>query len=225
MSYLGPNEKNKYLTPINAINCSSRNFLNFPIYLPQNTSIIYLSNNKIENLNSLRLTIYRDVSDIYLDNNFIDSIDDLESILWLQNFRILSIKGNKLTKIPIYALRNALQKNLRIGKLYLSHNPWRCDCSFVPKFQEILQQYHSIIKDIDNITCKYVEGDNLFTRKVLTLQRSEVCKLPTENKIHPLDLLNGILASLIVLILSKLGYDYFRYRRYGKVPWIVSKMP
>lgn len=213
--------------PINALNCSYRNFIDFPNYLPKNISIIHLEHNKITKISRLRsnYSLYKNVDDIYLDYNQIELIDDFESYAWLQQFRILSLRGNKLTKLPIYALRNALDKNKNVGKLYLSSNPWRCDCSYVPKFQELLQKYYNVIKDVSKIECKYVEGDNLFTRVVLTLKRTEVCKNSTENSIHALDLLNGILASLIILIVSKLIYDYYRYKKYGKVPWIVSKMP
>ena len=34
-----------------------------------------------------------------------------------------------------------------------------------------------------------------------------------------------ILACLIILILTKLLYDYWHYRRRGKLPWIVYRMP
>lgn len=221
-SYLSPNG-----IPINTLNCSHRNFINFPKYLPENTSILHMEHNKITNIKDLRsnYTLYKSVVDIFLDYNYIGLIDDFESYIWLQNFRVLSLRGNKLTKIPIYALRNALDKNKNIGKIYLSNNPWRCDCSFVPKFQELLLKHYTLIKDVTKIECKYIEGDDLFKRDILSLKRSEVCKTSTNNSIHALDWINGVLASLIILILSKLGYDYYRYRRYGKVPWIVSKMP
>lgn len=186
-----------------------------------------MEHNLLKNIKDLRsnYSVYKDVVDIFLDYNQIEHIDEFETYTWLQNFRVLSLRGNKLTKIPIYALRNSLDKNKNIGKLYLSNNPWRCDCSFVPKFQELLQKHYTLIKDVNKIECKYIEGDNLFKRDILSLKRSEVCKTAASNSIHALDWINGILASLIILILSKLGYDYYRYRRYGKVPWIVSKMP
>lgn len=86
-------------------------------------------------------------------------------------------------------------------------------------------KYHTIIRDSHNITCKYIEGDENFMTEVLTLERNDVCKLPKESKILPLDLLNGVLASLIVLILGKLAYDYYHYRKSGRLPWIVTKLP
>lgn len=163
--------------------------------------------------------------DIYLDYNEIKSIDALESDNWLVNFRVFSLRGNQLTKLPVYVLNNALEGNHQAAKLYLSENPWRCECIFTLRFQNLLQKYISIIIDASNVTCKYIEGDDNFGNSVLALKRGDVCKLPTEYTIRPLDLLNGVLASLIILIFSKLSYDYYHYRKSGRLPWIVTKMP
>lgn len=61
--------------------------------------------------------------------------------------------------------------------------------------------------------------------QIQALSRSAVCREPSEYFIQPLDLLNGILASLIVLVIGKLIYDYWSFKKTGKLPWLVSKMP
>ena len=35
----------------------------------------------------------------------------------------------------------------------------------------------------------------------------------------------GILACLITITITKLLYDYWNYRKRGKLPWIVYRMP
>lgn len=125
----------------------------------------------------------------------------------------------------MYLLHNALDRNSNAVKLFLSVNPWTCDCIFTLRFQELLQRFHLVIKDAANITCKYIEGDENFGAKVLELRRGDLCKLTKEYKIQPLDLLNGVLGSLIILVLGKLAFDYYHYRKSGRLPWIVSKLP
>lgn len=61
--------------------------------------------------------------------------------------------------------------------------------------------------------------------QIQSLSRSAVCREPSEYLIQPLDLLNGILASLIVLVIGKLAYDYWSFKKTGKLPWLVAKMP
>ena len=61
--------------------------------------------------------------------------------------------------------------------------------------------------------------------QIQALSRSAVCREPSEYFIQPLDLLNGILASLIVLVIGKLIYDYWSFKKTGKLPWLVAKMP
>jgi hypothetical protein len=61
--------------------------------------------------------------------------------------------------------------------------------------------------------------------QIQALSRSAVCREPSEYFIQPLDLLNGILASLIILVIGKLLYDYWSFKKTGKLPWLVAKMP
>lgn len=79
--------------------------------------------------------------------------------------------------------------------------------------------------DAPNITCKYIQGDNNFGTSVISLNRGDVCVVPTEYSIQPIDMLNIVLALLIVFIFVKLGYDYYHYKKYSKLPWFVTKLP
>lgn len=61
----------------------------------------------------------------------------------LSNFSSISLKGNALTKLPMYLLNNALEKNPSASALYLSENPWRCECNFMSRFQVCNEWYIS----------------------------------------------------------------------------------
>ena len=48
--------------------------------------------------------MYRSVEDLYLDDNIIESIVQLEGSSWVDRFRLLSLRGNKLTDVRIIFL-------------------------------------------------------------------------------------------------------------------------
>lgn len=220
-----PTDKGGGLMPVILVNCSYRNLRKFPEILPSNTTTILLKGNKIQNIDALITNrFYRDVVDVYLDNNQITNIDDLEGAFWLSNFRVFSIKANKLTQVPTYAIDNALQKNHNAVQIFLGQNPWRCDCVFTPSFQDLLLKYQSLMKEAEDVKCSYLEGDDNSHKPIITLSRTSICRI-SEYIINPLDLVNAILASLIILILGKLAYDYYTFKRTGHLPWIVTKMP
>ncbi|CAK1580178.1 unnamed protein product [Parnassius mnemosyne] len=56
-------------------------------------------------------------------------------------------------KIPVYAFDKAIQANNNIMHLLLGHNPWRCDCHFIPRFQALLLKYKRVIRDQSDIRC------------------------------------------------------------------------
>ncbi|XP_017489317.1 PREDICTED: protein singed wings 2 isoform X2 [Rhagoletis zephyria] len=212
--------------PLYTINCSNLEFQAMPNYIPENTTTVYLNDNEITDVLPLRNNpTYRHVVDVHLDNNRIESIDVLEGGYWFEHFRLLSLRGNKLQKMPVYALDNALDDNPNANLLLLSGNPWQCTCIFTMRFREILMKYIEIMRDALNITCTYKHISPMRRANVLAITREDICKPEEEPKIYPLDLLNGVLAFLIVFILSKLAYDYYHYKNYGRVPWIVMKLP
>ncbi|XP_076167334.1 protein singed wings 2 isoform X3 [Ptiloglossa arizonensis] len=210
-----------------SLNCSHRDLTEMPSFLPANTTTLRLTGNKINDLTPLTTnSAYRGVIELYLDDNLIESIVQLEGSSWVDRFRLLSLRGNKLTDLPTYALENALQHNGNAVSLYLADNPWRCDCLFTPGFQDLLIRYTSLVKDVNDVRCSPTNGDENSGKTIRDLTRTEICTSPDEDPfLHPLDVLNIILASLIFLIIGKLLYDYWSFKKTGQLPWIVAKIP
>lgn len=89
-----------------------------------------------------------------------------------------------------------------------------------------MQSHRATIKDANDIQCvKKIDNSEITACSVLALKRSDVCIQPNEYTIQPIDMLNGVLATLIIFIIFKLSYDFYVYRAYGRLPWIVTKMP
>lgn len=56
--------------------------------------------NQISDLSPLKTNpYYKRILDIYLDDNSIESISDIDGTYWLEHFRLLSLRGNKLTAV------------------------------------------------------------------------------------------------------------------------------
>ncbi|XP_045477096.1 protein singed wings 2 isoform X2 [Harmonia axyridis] len=217
------------LEPIISVDCSYKGFSVFPETLPSKTKTLYLQGNEISSISPLRTNpLYENILDIFLDYNKISSVEELEGSLWLTQFRVLSLRGNRLSQIPSYAIDNALRQNSNMPnavRLRLGGNPWRCDCPFTPVFQEMLQKFSHQISDLMEIKCSYVEGDENSMVPIIGLSRSSLCRFPSEYSVQALDLINVILVFLIIGVLAKLAYDYYHFKRTGRVPWIVTKMP
>lgn len=185
------NTEQTYLIPVITVNCSNQRLKEMPSVLPVNTTTLLLQRNNISNL--LPLThnkVYANIADIYLDENQVTSIDNLEGAQWLKMFRVLSLRGNKLKEVemkfiivlnyiiktiltiydyfqlPVYVLDNAFEENKNVAKVYLGNNPWKCDCSFTPDFQNLLIKYSSLVKDKNDVTCFEQEDDENSNEKV-----------------------------------------------------------
>ncbi|KAJ8676385.1 hypothetical protein QAD02_012172, partial [Eretmocerus hayati] len=210
-----------------SVNCSYRGFTDMPAFLPANTTTLHLEGNKISDLRPLKQNpVYQQVLDLYLDDNVIESVAILESAFWLEKFRLLSLRGNRLSDFPTYALENVLSHSESAVSLYLGNNPWRCDCQFTPSFQELLVKYGNLVKDVSDVRCSSTGDDEFANKQIRDLSRTEICVPPDEDDwLYPLDILNVVLASLTLLILGKLLYDYWSFKRTGKLPWLVARLP
>lgn len=111
------------LQPIVEVNCSKRNFTTLPDHLPEHAKILKVENNRIDDLSPLiKNPIYREVTDLYMDHNLVRSIDLLEGSYWLRNFRVLSLKGNKL--IEVGRSKSLIRDHLFILTCSYPLTPW-----------------------------------------------------------------------------------------------------
>ncbi|KAJ8948020.1 hypothetical protein NQ318_003353 [Aromia moschata] len=151
---------------------------------------------------------------LYLEGNSIEDLKPLRTNHMYRSLMDLYLDNNLVSSIGVlegsYWLTHFRAFSLRGNKLT----------------KELLQKYAPQVKDIHDIKCSYVEGDQNSLLPIAELSRSSVCRFPTEYSVQEaLDLLNAVLVFLIVFILGKLAYDYYHFKKTGKLPWIVTKMP
>ncbi|XP_057366051.1 protein singed wings 2-like [Daphnia carinata] len=210
-----------------SVSCNNLGFTEIPKILPANVTIhMDLSNNRIEDVSELaKNPSYSRVTVLYLANNRIQSITSLENSDWIEQFSLLSLQGNLLQEIPTQALSNVFHhQDINGVRMLLSNNPWKCDCVTITRFQPFIAKHKQLIKDVSNVTCGPEEGESA-GKKIISVELSSVCGTNGNNAINLMDVLNVFLALLTLVTIGKLLYDYYAYRKTGRLPWIASKLP
>ncbi|RZF47486.1 hypothetical protein LSTR_LSTR007413 [Laodelphax striatellus] len=215
------------LIPLITVDCSHRGLTEMPKTLPINTTTLRLQNNKLTDVMPLvNNTDYSIVKDVYLDYNRIASLDVLEGSKWLESFRLLSLRGNYLTQLHIYSFNHAFEPNQHFDNIFLGKNPWKCDCSFTPAFRDLILKYESYVKDINDIRCAETDNDENSNLLIVDLQTRTLCvEKGFLTKLSFLDYCSLLFATLTVLVISNFIFDWIRYRKSGKLPWIAKYLP
>jgi hypothetical protein len=125
MIYTGKEGKGVFVVKVD---CSNKMHTSLPEKLPENTHSLIISNNSITSLAPIANNDYYDfIRILYADDNQISSIEDIGK-KFIQNFRILSLKNNKIKYMPHYILSN-LEKNSNGAMFYFEGNRLHCECA------------------------------------------------------------------------------------------------
>ncbi|CAG4956117.1 unnamed protein product [Colias eurytheme] len=221
------NDRNGGLLPLITVDCSKKDLVIPPVAVPPNTTTLRLEGNKITSIRSLvHDPQYKKLMDLYLDNNTIQFVKELEGSEWFTTFRVLSLRGNRLKQIPVYAFDKAFQVNNNIMGVFLGHNPWRCDCHFTPRFQGLLLKYKRVIRDLSDIKCSKSDDKTISQVQISTLSLGIVCsRSELKMPISSINIANLVLTFLILLVVGRFLYDWHHFRTTGKLPWISSILP
>jgi len=83
------------------------------------------------------------------------------------------------------------------------------------------------LQDKADMKCGEKSAVQFRSKKIIDILPEELCppEGTGESQELLLKLLCGVLSISIVVVLTKLGYDYTIYRRRGQLPWLALKMP
>ncbi|XP_072949139.1 protein singed wings 2 [Epargyreus clarus] len=215
------------IIPLITVDCANKQLVTPPATLPPSTTTLRLEGNKITTIRSIvQNPQYLKLMHLYLDNNSIQAVKELEGSEWFSTFRVLSLRGNMLKQIPVYAFDKAFQVNNNIMHVFLGHNPWRCDCHFIPRFQGLLLKYKRVIRDLTDIRCSKSDDKKISLVQISKVSLGNVCsKSEVEMPISTINIVNLVLIMLIVIIVGRFLYDWHSFKTTGKLPWISSILP
>ncbi|XP_053609974.1 protein singed wings 2 isoform X2 [Plodia interpunctella] len=212
--------------PLITVDCANRGLTEPPSSLPPSTTVLRLEGNKLGSIsNIIHNPKYQKLVDLILDNNSVSAVKELEGSEWFNTFRVLSLRGNRLKQIPLYAFDQAFQVNNNIMEVYLGHNPWRCDCHFIPRFQSLLRKYKRVIRDLTDIRCSKSSDKTTSLMQISTIPLGNVCSDDVEMPISTINIVNLTLLLLILLVLGRFLYDWRSFKATGKLPWLSSILP
>ncbi|XP_023938860.2 protein halfway isoform X2 [Bicyclus anynana] len=198
------------------VDCSQRNLKEMPTNLPPNTAKLNVSYNNITSLQPVSDPSYEHVRHLMVDNNDIANIVELEGTKFIDNFMFFSITHNKLKTIHTYVLSNRLET---MGPLLLiSGNKIHCDCNTEKVIKPWLLENLKSIPDFKGLRCE----DNMGA--VVDLRESQVCHTPRDWTDYIYYII-GLEVLILVLLISKVSYDYWVFKTAGYLPWPANKMP
>ncbi|XP_040573970.1 toll-like receptor Tollo [Lepeophtheirus salmonis] len=121
--------------------------------LPRLT-ILDLSQNRLQELNGPEFAgLESTLRELYLQGNQLVRMK-ANAFRNLGELRVLRLDGNLLISFPVWSLAH----NPSLISLSLAHNWWQCDCEFVSKFREFIDDHLDIVRDYQSITCTSRDG-------------------------------------------------------------------
>ncbi|XP_046386767.1 protein halfway isoform X2 [Ischnura elegans] len=204
-----------------AVDCSNRGLSELPEILPKNTISLNVTNNKISSLDIFGTNVYyREIREFYADNNLITSIVPLEGSPFFNSFQHLSLSGNKLKHLPLYLLKRMFSEDSYVIRyLSLGKNEYHCDCNTYSGLKDWIMQYKKEVTDYEQMWCDSDVPDT----KIIDLKAEEVCFSKHWKDYLPYVILLEVL--LLIIIVTKVSYDYWIFKTKGYLPWPASRTP
>ncbi|XP_034239968.1 protein halfway [Thrips palmi] len=202
-----------------SVDCSNKRLTKLPATLPKNTISLNISSNKISDLQELSINAnYESIREFFADDNQITSITALEGSTFIENFVILSLRSNNITSLPTYMLSNVFNRNWDEKIVRLGLNRFKCDCSTAQSTKMWLNANYKHIPDYNEVLCENMR------EKVFELDQYKVCTVQSDWTDYVYYLVAAEVM-LLILLISKVSYDYWVFKTAGYLPWPASKMP
>ncbi|CAN7991437.1 unnamed protein product [Ixodes hexagonus] len=190
------------------VNCSGGPLKQLPGTFPKNSRKLDLSGNGLERLDERLTEKAPDLSFLSLRGNLLSNVD--KSTI-PEEITVLDLRDNNLKRFPL-----ELVSMLRLTRIWLSGNPWSCDCEDYP-FRQWAEGHGEIIQDSDDIIC--TEGLNTMVslKPFMEVGQKELCPSVVSKALS-----YGISILVLAAVALTVSTAYFKYKREIKV-WLYAR--
>ncbi|XP_038220635.1 protein halfway [Zerene cesonia] len=208
----------KEATYVVGVDCSQRGLTEMPTNLPNNTVNLNVSYNNITSLQAISDdSTYDHLRWLVADYNDITSLVELEGSKFIDNFGLFSITNNKLHSIHPYVFSDRFDSTS--ATMLVAGNYIHCDCNTEKVLKPWLLENNKAIPDYKQLKC-----ENIPNTAVFDLKEFQVCHTPRDWTDYIYYII-GLETLVLVLLVSKVSYDYWVFKTAGYLPWPANKMP
>ncbi|XP_049306233.1 protein toll-like [Bactrocera dorsalis] len=177
-----------------------------------NSSVLDISGNNFIVLPLNTTFGYGNVSQLNASHNKITNI----SLTQLPpNLTVLDLRNNRLKSLSDEFLRTYLNDSVKLQFLYLSENPWFCDCT-AQQLLYTIRTHRTRIPDADSLLCYNQESVTL-----LTANLTELCPTPVNVKYYEHVIVTVISVALTIIISLCIIAFFYKYKLELKV-WLYN---
>lgn len=191
-----------------SVNCSSAALNRTPRVFPKGTTRLDLNGNGLHQLDDAIVNGAPHLVFLSLKDNLLSTLNE-SSIP--ETVHSLDLRNNRLEKFP-HAL--VLVRNLT--SLWLSGNPFICDCADYP-FRQWIEAHGETVRDVNDVICSKSSSSLVSLKAFVNLGQKELCPAAVPKTI-------AYLLPVLVLVAMCLAVSaaYLRYRRELKV-WLYAR--
>ncbi|KAH6926698.1 hypothetical protein HPB50_021213 [Hyalomma asiaticum] len=181
-----------------SVNCSSATVGRIPRVLPESTTRLDLSGNQLLHLDETVKKAAPHLQVLSLKDNALTSIS-ITSIP--DRLTSLDLRGNKLKGLPFF-----LVTRLNLTSMWLSRNPYSCDCADY-SFRQWFQANGKVVRDASDIVCARSPNLLVSGKQFLSLGQNDLCPV-----VIPRWVVHLLLAFGLLVVLLGLSATYLRYK-------------
>ncbi|ODM99856.1 Protein toll [Orchesella cincta] len=213
----------------------------------KNLKVLYLNNSNIESIQNNSFSGLKLLTTLHLENNLIKTIHEyifepLESTreLYLQNnqisyiapnsfvnlkmLEVLKLDNNRLFKFEMWTLT----RNPYLVEIAISNNPFSCECDYVSKASEFIQNNQLKLLDPQLINCRVNNGRQVSLKYMNATKCLEIKALSgvsehSETNIPPYAAIALLLTVISICLL--IGFVFFCRKRNSLRIWGATKCP